>query len=242
MRLILTNAEISDRFRALASRKGEAIWDRQIVLEGKSYSRPLMWTTWLSNEYRKGPLHSLDPQQWIADVEDESEWRFYSREGEEYSEGGIQRFIPPIRVAIRSPHEYVRILQLPKDQWWQAEFVCPFCNHLNVAQEKCDHLLIAHHWVMEPFRNRRIVVQFQDMWDRRFNCNLANSDLDGVRIKIPRCSCECEWFRFAYWYVIDTHAVENVEHLMECEKQRQAITGRFGFEAAAPPTTAGRRA
>jgi hypothetical protein len=178
-----------------------------------------MWSTWLAREYRKSPLNPLDPGQWVAEV-GESQWRLYLRIGEEYSEGGLQQLVPPIKVAIKSQDEYVQITELPLSQWWQAEFVCPFCGRLNLGEKGCEHTLVAQHWVLEPYRNRNLVPLLRQMWDRRFICNLANLNLNGLRIKVPRCSVGCEWFRFAYWYIRDPEVIPPIEQLLELERTR----------------------
>ena len=210
MRDKLSNMELAARFNAFAETEGEAIWNRQLVVGNKRFSYPLVNTTRLARHFEKRPLDTMDPSAWVVDALDGRELRLYLRVGEEYGEGWVHHFIPPIKVAINSPQEFMLISPLARNNWWQAEFVCPFCDTLCWKQGSCSHLLISHHWVNEPYRIPALVSLLKEMRDREFNCNMLNANLQGLIIKVPRNFVTGEWFRFAYWYIRTPELIDSI--------------------------------
>lgn len=214
MKSTQTNAELAAAFRELAKSEGEIVWNRQIVRGTKRYSLPFMSTTTLANHLEQGSLLELDPNAWVVESFNQHEWRLYLRVGERYGEGWIQQFVPPVEVGVKSPEEFVLISQLPRDYWWQAEFVCPFCDTLCRGEARCPHLMVSHHSVQEPYRTTTLVSLMAEMREREFNCNMLNADIAGLKIKVPRFFVNGEWFRFAYWYVRSVNVVDQVQQLL----------------------------
>jgi hypothetical protein len=209
-----TNLELAAIFKAVARGEGEVVWNRQIIVGNRRFSLPFMGTTRLANEFEQNSLIANDPNAWVVQSSNEDEWRLYLRVGERYGEGWAHYFVPPVEVAINSPHDFMLISQLPQDQWWQAEFVCPFCNHFCSANAHCPHLLIVHHSIKEPYRGTTLASLLAEMRDRAFNCNMLNAGVEGLRIKVPRMFVDAEWFRFAYWYIRSPVVVAQVEQTL----------------------------
>jgi hypothetical protein len=179
MKSILTNAEIAAEFKAISKSEGETVWNRQIVRGKKRFSLPFMSTTWLVNHLKQGSLVELDPNAWVVESASQHEWRLYLRVGERYGEGWVHQFVPPVEVAINSPQEFIVISQLPMDHWWQAEFVCPFCDCLCWAEGNCPHLFVALHGIKEPYRKTTMISLLAEMGEREFNCNMLNAHIEG---------------------------------------------------------------
>lgn len=214
MQAILSNKQLADRFRTLARNEGEAVWNRQIVDGKRRLSLPFMGTTWLANNLEKGSMHPLDPNAWVVESSGEHEWRLYLRVGEAYGEGWGHQLMPPVDVAINSRSQFTVISQIPRDHWWQAEFVCPFCDRLCWEKDACPHLMTIHHSIKEPYRKPGLVKLMAEMREREFNCNILNADIDGLKIKVPRNFTNAEWFRFAYWYIRSPEMVERIEQVL----------------------------
>jgi hypothetical protein len=77
------------------------------------------------------------------------------------------------------------------------------------------------------------------MWDRHFICSVHNADVDGLIIKQPRVSLGGEWFRFAYWYVRETAAVQKIEALFR--SAAAALPTESNWANANPARDAGPR-
>jgi hypothetical protein len=214
MKCVLRNEELAARFRLIAQSEGEAVWNRQIVIGDRRFSCPFMNTTWLARHLERGSLVVLDPDAWVVESTNDHDWRLYLRVGERYGEGWVHHFVPPVEVAVNSPREFIVISLLPSREWWQAEFVCPFCGKLCWEGESCSHLMINNMSLRELYRKPRLISLLNEMRDREFNCNMLNADIEGLRIKVPRNFVNAEWFRFAYWYIRTPELVDRVEQVL----------------------------
>jgi hypothetical protein len=214
MKSTLSNLEIAAKFRAIAATEGEVVWSQQIVAGKRRFSLPFMSTSWLANHLERGSLLAHDPNAWVVESSDEHEWRLYIRVGEEYGEGWVHHFVSPVEVAVKSPQEYLLVSKLARSHWWQAEFVCPFCDHLCWADSYCQHLAVSRHSVKEPYRTTNLVSLLTEMREREFNCNMLNADIEGLKIKVPRTFVNGEWFRFAWWYIRTPELLDRIEQVL----------------------------
>jgi hypothetical protein len=211
MTQIMTSGEIAGRFRALAATHGESVWEWQVVLPKRRFSLPHSFTSSMAYQFEDWPLTQQeedDPDGWIADWPATGHCRLFLRAGEGYDEAGQRYRQPPLRLELKSPDEFLYIRPLARDQWWQAPFVCPFCEAIITCSDMCDHALAQGTALSPKYRNHSIASLIKDMRDNKFNCNLGNGQFDGVKIKMPRNLQGGEWFRSAYWYVINANALD----------------------------------
>ena len=213
---------------------GERVWDINIYSQDVNipsrryvFSKPLLSTTQLARDFTRSTPASSEPDSWVVARPSPSEWRLYLRVGETYSESGSQTFTSPVKVAVRSDTDFLRLLALPKEEWWQAPFSCPFCEALYTGDNPCQHLLIGGHLVLPAFRDQLIAHLFRAMWSREFNCSIHNARIDGLVIKLPRVNYSTEWFRFAHWYIRDSSIIKLIESEMAAFA-KLAVTAPIG--------------
>lgn len=206
---------VADWLREHRLKHGEWVWNTFIQVKNRRLTSPLMWTSWLANVFDKGPTQKLDPGIWVGGPLDDKEVRLYLRKGETFLEDRCQYFVPPVEVSVKDEREFACIKELPRDQWWQASFCCPFCGELALPEDSCPHVIVSDHWVPERFQDTPFGKLFNEMRERRYNCNLANCDIKGLRIKIPRdYERNCEWFRSAYWYISNPTVLASIETIL----------------------------
>jgi hypothetical protein len=218
---VLSRGELARRVRELVRADGEVVWDPVVVTGARRHAMPLTWSSRLARRLLHEPLAPGEPDSWVGELLGPSDWRLYLRRGEHYSEGGTRHLTPPVEVAVKSPDEYLALGALPRGQWWQAPFTCPYCDRLCVGREGCAHLVVRHHAVTGPWRGPALAALVGGLWRRQFNVNLANADLEGLKIKLPRVHYNTEWFRFAYWYVTGPEVLPRLEALFEASVRQQ---------------------
>lgn len=210
----LTREELANCARDYWQKHGEVVWEWNIVLGPRRFARDYLWTSLLAREFVRLRSVGGDPDAWIVNFESRDQWRLYIREGENYSETGEQYFVPPVRIGIKSSTEYLAIQVPPRQHWWQAPFVCPFCKVLCVEATACGHCLVMAGSVRDEFRESRFHSLYRKMWNQQFNCNLSNALIRGLKIKLSKRFLNGDWFRFAYWYVTDLEVLGEVEAVL----------------------------
>lgn len=198
---VLTKEKIALILNADLAANGESVWDVNVYARDPNiasrdyvFSKPLSHTSQLARDFMKPTTSENEPNSWVASQISDQEWRLYLRIGESYSEVGSHVLTPPIKVAINSKDEFTRLFKLPKNQWWEAPFSCPYCGTLCVERKRCAHLLTTSNYVHAPFRDSPFENLFYRMWERRFNCGIINANIEGLKIKLPRVFHRTEWF------------------------------------------------
>jgi hypothetical protein len=215
----MTRGDLVNHFQASLEMCGESVWSTTINANGKRYSLPSTLTSWLVSSYKRGVIDSLEPDSWITERLDSGSLRLYTRTGEHYSSKRERFFSPPVKVEIKSCSEYVEIRNMPKSQWWQAPFCCPFCETICKYGNECSHLLVMEHWLVDRYLSRNLESLFKQLLNTEFNINLANLHIPGLKIKLPiDFGADPQWYSFAYWYVEFPTIVPIVETMLNIGK------------------------
>jgi hypothetical protein len=198
--------------------EGEAVWDIYIQLNARRYTLPYMWTTWMINSFEQGALHPQDPGEWIGFFQNNRSVILYNRPGELFLDDRSQVFQPPVTVAVKDLQEFKCLETLPRHRWWEAPFVCPYCNTLCLPQHPCGHLAVFDNWVLEAYQSTSLDQLLRPLFFRESNRNYSNYDHPCFRIKIQRDYYgNLEWFRSACWYVKSPSDVDALEKVLRDE-------------------------
>lgn len=219
MRQIMDCEQLAAMLNACALREGEVVWDRYVKIKDTVFFLPLMFTSQMAKKLGRGSLLHGDPNSWVVDSLPQDEFRLYVREGECYNEVGAHYFSSQVTVSIKSIDEYVCIKPLHRSLWWNAEFVCPYCDTICRSMSHCKHLFSIGTVLTDIFYSDDINIMMSLLGNRFFMVNLVNADIPGLKVKLPRIHFDSEWFRFAYIYAKSQDAVDIACKLMKLSKE-----------------------
>ncbi|HSI86456.1 MAG TPA: hypothetical protein VK970_21895 [Candidatus Methylacidiphilales bacterium] len=236
-RQLLNRWHLHNMLKADALEKGNRVWDISVITRERVFAGPFYSTDQLARKL--SPDQGIAPgvpDGWIVDKISPDEWRLYLRVGENYTEQGRRFFDPELpkqpssksihgtRIAIKSEQEYVRLVALQRDMWWQAPFVCPYCETVWWdLSRNCSHLVCQNTRVLEGSHNIAFQALARSMRRREWSCSIQNSPIDGLTIKLPRRDFCQDWFRHAWWYVQKVSTLRRVEAAMLESHQTQII-------------------
>ena len=220
----MSTEELSMWFDDHALRNGETIWNRYIVQGTWRLSLPLIYTSWLAREItasdRLGAFAgSVDVRRRVS-ISETDDVKIAFNEDESF--GWDRRCTSETqRHASRSfwDDNFLRIHPLENSLNDMAPFVCPFCKYVNAGTDNCQHLVVSGTSVSLRFFDLRIDALFTEMKECRFNCNIMNLDIPGLRIKMPSDFIgSAEWFRFGYWYAAHPRVIDHVCDILEAHR------------------------
>lgn len=218
LQTVLTRQAFSELFRKRAAERGEEVWDRAAVIGHRAFFDPLMWTTLLANDFVRLSPKPEEPDGWVMREVSSDEFRLYLRVGEAYTEGGSHHFRPPVRLEVKSPDEFIRLRVLQRSQWWEAAFVCPFCEQVCTGESKCQHQVVSHGQAVQRLYGTPFDALYREMSQGRFSCNLANARIPGLAVKIPRRFLPLDWFRSACAYAERPEVVQEAVEVLSKAK------------------------
>jgi hypothetical protein len=214
----VTQQFLIDWFTQHLYHNGEVVWDIYFKLTNKQYTLPYMWTTWVINSLLYGASHPLDPKEWICEY-DSTKIILYNRVGELLRDDRSQVFQSPVSIAVNNFEEFKCYTLLPQHRWWEAPFVCPYCNSLSIPAQPCRHLVVFDNWVPPGYQSSILTRQLQSLFFRLNNRNYANYRHPSFCIKIQRDYYgNLEWFRSACWYVKSPSDIAILEKVLDDDR------------------------